>query len=309
MRVGNRQYDGTGVNQLKIPHNISGATAGIAWVIVSRYDNSATSRFRTPSYADEYNSPFTGAISTNHLELFPANGSTEDLQLGTGTPVNANGGSYLVAFFLKDTTCIAYGRYTGNGTSKAISGLGFQPDIVMVKRDGLNWACIKTDTMGGTASVNMEGDVALSTAITSLDVDGFSVGASAFANANGDDYYWVAIKKVTGNISTFTYTGDGNDNRAIAHGLGQSPSVVIMLPINTSNTTWKPSYLSALDETIYFKSQAKVADAIQSWDATNITVGTHAVVNLSGRGYHGIAFGDVSDDDDPARLCLLGVGA
>jgi hypothetical protein len=148
--------------------------------------------------------------------------------------------------------------------------------------------------MGGTNSVNMEGDMTLTTAITSLDVDGFSVGASTAANSNGDDYYWVAIKKVSGNISTFSYTGDGNDNRTIAHGLGQSPSVVIMLPIQTGNTTWKPSYLSALDETIHFKSQASIADAIQSWDATNITVGTHGTVNLSGRAYHAIAFGDVT---------------
>jgi len=294
MRVGNRQYDGTGVNQLKIPHNISGAAAGIAWCFVSRYDISAVTRFRTPSYADEFDSPFTGSIATNELEFFIANGSTEDLQLGTDSSVNANGGSYLAAFFLKDTTCIAHGKYVGNGTSKAISGLGFQPDIVFTKRDGLNWVCCKTDTMGTNKSVNMEGDTSLTTAITSLDVDGFSVGASGYANAINDDYYWVALKKKSLNISTFTYTGDGNDNRTAAHGLGATPNIVIMLPIQTSNTTWKPSYTTG-DSTMYFKSISPLADAIQSWDATNITVGTHATVNLSGRAYHGIAFGDVSD--------------
>jgi hypothetical protein len=89
--------------------------------------------------------------------------------------------------------CVTSGTYTGNGTGKSITGLGFTPNIVIVKQDGSNRAVLRSSTMTGskglTETVALESGV-----ITSLDSDGFTVGTDVRSNSNGGTYYWVSFK-------------------------------------------------------------------------------------------------------------------
>ena len=53
--------------------------------------------------------------------------------LGTTTGTNKTGDNYIAYCFHSVSGYSDFGSYTGNGTSQSITGLGFQPDFVLVK--------------------------------------------------------------------------------------------------------------------------------------------------------------------------------
>src|SRR3954447_20449763 len=80
---------------------------------------------------------------------------------------------------------VASGSYTGNGTdNRAITGVGFQPDVVMVKSDDNSGVAeIRTSTMAGDATKPMTGNTALTAnLIQSLDSNGFTIGGGGGSN-------------------------------------------------------------------------------------------------------------------------------
>ena len=74
----------------------------------------------------------------------------------------------------------AIGTYAGNGVNATgITGVGFQPDFVLVK-GGANIAVLRTSSMAGDLSKAMAGATALAAnLVESLDADGFTVGDDA----------------------------------------------------------------------------------------------------------------------------------
>ncbi|MCX6182403.1 MAG: hypothetical protein NT150_10785, partial [Bacteroidetes bacterium] len=116
-----------------------------------------------------------------------------------------------VVFALQVNAGFISGSYTGNGgASKSITGLGFKPEVVLVKGGGMQSAWISTSTMtaGYAKILTAPNDVdAPSTGmINSLDNDGFTVGASALANANGVVYYYTAFDDSDGKITVGSFT-------------------------------------------------------------------------------------------------------
>ena len=153
---------------------------------------------------------------------------------------------------------IVSGSYVGDGTAgRAITGLGFRPDIVIVKvdfdgqtdpnppcssADDCSSAVIRTSTMAGANSKPVKGNQAYAgNMITSLDPDGFTVGSDLKVNALNScpastttpcSYYWVAIK-ADSSIKVGTYVGNGG-TQPIA-GLGFSPEWVATIPTDTAS--------------------------------------------------------------------------
>ena len=116
---------------------------------------------------------------------------------------------------------VKVGSFTGNGTSQSISGLGFKPDLVMVKSptDSLDtW--FKTVDMAATSSFPVRADAGGDTAhITSLDADGFTVSSDNAVNHSGVSISYLAVKdNGAGVFSTFTYTGDNTDDKLVFSG-------------------------------------------------------------------------------------------
>ena len=103
------------------------------------------------------------------------------------------------------------GSYTGDGTdNRAITGLGFQPDVVIVKTDG-QVAVIRTSTMASDLSKEMTGaTTAAANQVQSLGSDGFTVGTDAAVNGNGNPYHWMAFKARSGVLKVGSYTGNGS---------------------------------------------------------------------------------------------------
>jgi hypothetical protein len=90
------------------------------------------------------------------------------------------------------TNDLRTGSYIGNGAPRAIGGVGFQPDVVILKgnESTVNRGVIGTSSMG-PLSKGMTGSVpALAGLITSLDGDGFSLSGDAQVNQAGLEYQW-----------------------------------------------------------------------------------------------------------------------
>jgi len=92
------------------------------------------------------------------------------------------------------------GTYTGDGNNtQAITGLGFQPELVwaMEFNDNNNRA-LKTSAMGEFSLIIGYEDEMWRDSIISLDSDGFTVGDASTGNANmnrsGQTYVYLAIK-------------------------------------------------------------------------------------------------------------------
>lgn len=172
------------------------------------------------------------------------------------------------------------GTYTGNGTSQAITGMGFA---------GTNAAIFVKDTSTGIMMLSMKGMTAgqsitcsgtsatSTTAITSRDADGFSVGADGNANTNARTYYYLAIlDNAAGDCEIGTFTGNGS-SRTINMSQSFTPAALFVIGVGND----------AQGDHLYFTTAASISaggslrcagtNTIQSGQVTALGVGTFAV--------------------------------
>ena len=149
--------------------------------------------------------------------------------------------------------------YTGNGVGGTnITGVGFQPDLVWIKRRSGTENHVWNDAVRGvpnniySSSTNAQDSGNLMSAILS---DGFTVQTDASVNSNNDTYAswnWKAngagssntdgtitstvSASATSGFSIAKYTGTGA-NASFGHGLGTTPAVYIIKKL-TGASTW-----------------------------------------------------------------------
>jgi hypothetical protein len=137
--------------------------------------------------------------------------------------------------------------YTGNGSTNAITGVGFQPDMCWWKmRSGVEEHALGDAVRGATKIVKPNATSAEATSssyFTSFDSDGFTLGSDSKTNANSSTYAswnWKAngagVSNTDGDIastvsanttsgfSIVKYTGNATDGATVGHGLGASPA-------------------------------------------------------------------------------------
>ena len=182
---------------------------------------------------------------------------------------------------------VTSGSYAGNGSaSRAITGLGFRPDVVIIKGDSSSVrAVIRTATMA--ASKEMTDSAAATTGyVLSLDTDGFTVGSSSRVNQVGITYYWIAFQTTAGESRAGNYTGNGNDNRSIT-GLGFTPSCVMVIPESVYPVYHRSS---PMQESYSFDSTSGQSNHIQGMVTDGFQIGDDWDVNRSGYAYHYVAW-------------------
>ena len=92
------------------------------------------------------------------------------------------------------------GSYTGTGSSNSITGLGFQPDFVIIKNTDSARGWQMFDSVRGVNQVlfansdSDESSEAAGTSLSSFDSDGFTVGTGNGVNENGDTFIYMAFK-------------------------------------------------------------------------------------------------------------------
>ena len=209
------------------------------------------------------------------------------------------------------TTAFNTVLYTGSGGTQSITGVGFQPDLVWMKKRNTAYNHALCDSVRGTAqnttlASNLTDNEAQNSNgyISSFDSNGFTAsGGSSVTNPNqatnqsGDTYVawcWNAgdgspVTNTDGTIQSTvkaspengfsivsftgkTYTGDpATDTGTVGHGLGVAPSFYIVKARN-GTSDWI-CYHSALGNTKYIElSQTNIATTQTGmWASTSPT--------------------------------------
>ena len=185
---------------------------------------------------------------------------------------------------------VASGTYSGNNSDdRNITGLAFQPNLVIVKAATSRGALMRTSTMSGDVSKPLFGATALANdRIQSLLANGFQVGRNNTVNESGVTYQWFAAATDVDTLSVGSYTGNGAANRSIT-GLGHSPEAVMLLGAGAQMPVMR---MQPMSSSFRFDSGSATTSAINSLDGNGFTVGNSASSNTNGTVYHWIGFSE-----------------
>ena len=144
--------------------------------------------------------------------------------------------------------------YTGNGGTNAITGVGFQPDWVSIKRrsgsaaNGGAFDVVRGVTKLLSTSLSDAEDTRADS-LTAFGTDGFTLGADSgnYVNTNSETFVswnWKAggtgsansngtisstvSANTTAGFSIVKYTGPGSGSATVGHGLGVKPKALIV---------------------------------------------------------------------------------
>lgn len=178
---------------------------------------------------------------------------------------------------------IKEGSYSGTGVAQIITGLGFKPDLLIIK-GGSNAAVWKTKVMRGDLTAYLGTSTATFTGgVIALDADGFALGTDARVNAAATTYYYVALKGFSGQeyFRTGNYRGTGADDRSITvTGINFTPDFLMIASASAHQKVFTTSTMPA-DTTNSFGSNAATDNTIQALLADGFQLGTSTIVNSS----------------------------
>jgi hypothetical protein len=215
--------------------------------------------------------------------------------------------------------------YTGNGSARTISGVGFQPDFVWIKDRSKASQHNLTDVVRGTgkslysnttsAELTNDSDGYVS-AFTS---DGFSISDGWGVNQSTYTYVawnWKAngagVTNTAGSItstvsanttagfSVVTYTGTGA-NATVGHGLGVAPRMVITKKRSSGTARSWAVYHASLgsDKALFLNLTNDVSTTTTMWNNTSPTssvfsVGTNTSSNENTANYVAYCFSEIA---------------
>jgi hypothetical protein len=198
--------------------------------------------------------------------------------------------------------------YTGTAATQTITGVGFQPDMVWIKRrDGADNNVVDDAVRGAGQALITNATVAeqnYTSAFTAFASDGFTVTSSFSAlNASAATYVswnWKAngsgstntsgtitstvSANTTSGFSVVTYTGTGSA-ATIGHGLGIAPSMLIFKSRSNGSENWNVYHksLGASTNILLNSTIAAFTDAA----FLNATAPTSTVLSVGGAGSTG----------------------
>jgi len=195
--------------------------------------------------------------------------------------------------------------YTGTGTSSnAITGVGFQPDLVWIKpRNTVSNHAWYDSIRGVNQRIKSNSTDAESTlsGVSSFDSDGFSLGSSYNETNNHVAWNWKANGSgvsntdgtITSTVSANTESGfsvvkyEGTGTAAtVGHGLNQAPEMIFCKRLDRSGDDWKV-YAEAIGggtHQLTLNSTAAASTNSAQWNDTDTTatvfsIGTSAATN------------------------------
>jgi hypothetical protein len=190
------------------------------------------------------------------------------------------------------STAMDVALYTGNGSTQTISGLNFSPDFAWLKIRSNVGSHFLFDTVRGATnelrsnSTNAENSLAQS--LTAFNSDGFSLGTDNAVNGSSDTYVawtWDAgsstVSNTEGSISSqvranasagfsvVTFTSPSSGTFTVGHGLGVSPSLII-LKDRGQPSSWSVyhSTVTSKDEYLLLNTTAAKGSNTNYWGTT-----------------------------------------
>jgi hypothetical protein len=200
--------------------------------------------------------------------------------------------------------------YTGNGSTNAITGVGFQPDWVWIKNRAEARDHKLTDVVRGvTKALRTNSTIAEetdATGLTAFGTDGFTLGSTSGYNNNSETFAswnWLAngagsantdgsisstvSANTTAGFSIVKYTGT-EDNATVGHGLGVTPNMIITKKYSAGSAQSWECYHSSLAETQTIRLNStnalRTSADYQSTRPTSsvFSLGAYSGINASG---------------------------
>jgi hypothetical protein len=226
------------------------------------------------------------ALITGIIKTLDVDGFTVDNHARSNTN---NQEYYYIAF--TSSAEIAIGSYTGNSRgTKAITGLGFQPELVWMFQDFTDW--YNTGSMqlfsGRVETQFRNGQDPGGNFITSFDADGFT--ANDYGAGGAYTYQYVAFDSDGSNVKIGTYTGTTADKNV---DVGFLPEFAMAVrDASGYKTVWKANTMGG-DTTLEFGAvTASTAEKITGFSGTGIDLkGGQAEVNDNANGHYYLTFG------------------
>ncbi|MCA9327514.1 hypothetical protein KDA14_03220, partial [Candidatus Saccharibacteria bacterium] len=288
-------YTGTGAASRTI------ATGFQPDMISVKRSTGVAAHFRTATMAANRTEYFT-TTAANTTGAFIANSTTSGFNVGTSD--NTNAASYYFFAFRAGGGTFEEASYTGNATdNRSITGVGFQPSMVIVKNSTSTTAnnrrsVISSDKHFADDTSYFSDAVADGTnLIQGMESDGFQIGTGNQTNQNATTEYYMAFggaPSLSGSSGSFSmaqgsYSGNGS-SQSIS-GVGFKPDLVMVNGEGSSFAVFRTNYMVG-DATAYFASgTADFAGGVTSLDADGFSVGNNATVNTNATTYHWQAFG------------------
>ncbi|MFB3882869.1 MAG: hypothetical protein ACE149_16515 [Armatimonadota bacterium] len=159
-------------------------------VVAAKGDRASYGYWRPSSLAGDLSLAFHSSGSyANLIQALESDG----FQVGTQVEVNYSGTTYYWFAFKAVAGICQVGSYTGDGVdNRSITGVGFQPDLVWVKRQDTGYARAKPSTLAGDSATYLIAGTANANVIQALESDGFQIGTDSSVNTSTETYHWVA---------------------------------------------------------------------------------------------------------------------
>ena len=222
------------------------ATTKVSGELVDLNESTSESGLKIPT-GTQFDRPVTelaGMIRNNTNETSDGSASCEEYYNGAAWKRLNN-----IPFPVYFRTVL----YTGDGSTQAITGVGFKPDFVWLKnRESTTYNNLLDTTRGATkylASNDTAAEETTSDSLTSFDADGFTLGGgNGFNNNNVKFVAWcwkanggTTSSNTDGNITStvqteaaagfsivqFTNSSPGSSTR-VGHGLGSTPDMILL---------------------------------------------------------------------------------
>ena len=162
--------------------------------------------------------------------------------------------------------------YTGNGSTQAITGVGFQPDFIWIK-NRTQYEHQAYDSVRGVEKKLHPSTTAAqsddSNGVTAFGTDGFTIGSNVGINQSSTGHAsWNWKESATAGFDMVTYAGDHNDGRTVSHSLGVIPEMIIVKRLENADP-WVV-YHKAMDGDEYLNLDSHVDknDVSNHWDAS-----------------------------------------
>lgn len=205
--------------------------------------------------------------------------------------INTDGTTYQWWAAGADADDLAIFSYTGDATdNKNVGSFTFTPNMAWVLPANTAAPQWRTDQLAGDLAQAMGFGAASANGIQQLNAGSIQVGSEL--TGTSVEHHVVVFKAVAGVLAITEYTGNATDNRDVAHGLGASPSFVLIQAQNDAEPTVMRFKDMAGDAAIAAFTGGTITDRIQAVDATNVQLGANDDVNQNTIVYTLVTFGE-----------------
>ena len=227
--------------------------------------------------------------------------------------------------------------YTGNGSTNAITGVGFQPDLTWIKiRDAAGESHSLWDAVRGTtkyiSSNNSNAEATDATGLTAFDSDGFTLGSTGRVNQNSNTFAswnWKAngagssnsdgsitstvSANTTAGFSIVKYVGNSTAGATVGHGLGVVPQLILFKRLNATNSWITGDMVNGFTSIMFLNDSAASTTDSNAFNDTNPTSSVFTLgsalgtgTNFSGDDYIAYCFANVAGYSKVGKY--IGVG-